>query len=437
VAGVIALAGGILRFSCAGHSCDEADGAETRVPFCSLPENVRREVAAGFRDGRSPDLLAVSGAQIVAGGSAFEGRSLQPPWPTIHGVDPARVPVTFSGSGVAPGAAIPEGTTVDDIAATLAQVAGARRPHPEVRSGSAIDGITTGEAPRLILEVVWKGIGSRELEDAANEWPSLQQLMSEGAGTLAASTGSTPLDPAAVLTTIGTGGLPSQHGITGTLVKNDEGKVVEAWGPQAPISVIATLPDDLDESHAQRPLIGLVGTSRADRGVIGGNWYTTRDEDQIVINDGASVRKQTAAALRVLDDGYGTDPRTDLLAVVMEGEVGLLDQGLSRIVERAEDVSGGSVAIAVTGTGSAGREGPADVTAADVAVAIEETVPSEKDVVVATTPGGVFLDQETLADEKISEDVVLSAMRSMKVGSARRLFADAFPAIAVSFERYC
>ena len=437
VAGAVALLGGILRISCAGRSCDEADGAESEVPFCSLEAGLRRDIVTGFRDGRSPDLLAVTGPQVVRGGTAFEDAELEPLWPGSSADDAARVPLVFYGTGVAAGGSIPEGTTLDAVAATLAHIAQVRRPHPEVRSGTTIDGVATGEEPRLILEIVWKGIGSRDLETTDNEWPFLQGLMSRGTGTLASDTGSQPLDPAAVLSTIGTGGLPNQHGITGTLVRNDEGRVVQAWSSKAPISVIATFPDDLDEMLGQRPMIAVSGTSHADRGVIGGNWYTSGDEDEVVINEGASVRTQTAAAVRLLGDGYGRDPTADVVAVVMEGDIDLLDRALGRIVRRAEEVSNSSVTILVTGTGSATSTTGSAVAAAEVAADIEDTVSAEGSVVEATTPGGVYLDQERLAEEAISEDVVLSAMRTMKIGMARNLFADAFPAIAVSFERYC
>ena len=436
VAGLIALVGGVLRFSCVGHSCDEAGGAENSIPFCSLPREIRTEIAAGFRDGRSPDLFGVTDNQIVAGGTAFEDEDLQPPWPSTSGESSSPVPIVFSGTGVTAGTTIPAGTSFDDIAATLARISGERRPHPEVRSGRAIEGVASGDAPRLILEVIWKGVGSADLSDPTNEWPYLQQLMSEGAGTLTATTGSLPLDPAASLTTIGTGGLPNQHGITGTMVKNDEGDVVRSWSRSAPITVIATFPDDLDEAHEQRAMIGLVGTSVSDRGIIGGNWYTTRDRDEIVIEEGASVQGSTRSAQKVLQAGYGSDETLDVLAVVMEGDVDLLDQGLSRLVETAEEVSGGALTVMVAGTGSA-QHGTDPIAAAEVAAEIEDTVPVGGDVIEATTPGGIYLDQERLADEKISEDVVLSAMRTLRIGAAPRLFDDAFGAIAVSFERYC
>src|SRR2546430_13521233 len=83
-----------------------------------------------------------------------------------------------------------------------------RRPHPEVRAGKAVDGVPDGERPRLVLEVAWKGVGTDELRHDPRSWRSLRSLMGRGAATLAGDTGSLPLDPAATLTTIGTGGLP-------------------------------------------------------------------------------------------------------------------------------------------------------------------------------------------------------------------------------------
>ena len=68
----------ILRALCAGHSCDEPDEGGANVPFCSLPEERRSQIVAGFREGRSPDVLTVT-ADASSG----------------------RVPVVFSGAGIA------------------------------------------------------------------------------------------------------------------------------------------------------------------------------------------------------------------------------------------------------------------------------------------------------------------------------------------------
>ena len=127
--------------------------------------------------------------------------------------------------------------------------------------------------PSLVVQVVWKGVGSADLEAHPHAWPFLRATIDQGGGTLEGTTGSLPLDPTATLTTIGTGGLPTQHGITGTIIRGDDGDVAPAWGAGAPGSVIATLADDLDRDTDQRALIAGVLSSRSDRGIIGDGWY--------------------------------------------------------------------------------------------------------------------------------------------------------------------
>jgi hypothetical protein len=327
--------------------------------------------------------------------------------------------------------AIDSGATLDGAAPTLAELIGLSRPHPDVRSGRAIESVIAGNGARLAVVVVWKGVGSRDLEDQPGSWPVLRRLRREGAGTLDARVGSLPLDPAAVLTTIGTGGLPRDHGITGALVRNDRGRAVPAWGPSAPFSVIATLGDDLDERFDQAPRIGLVGTAASDGGLIGGNWYIENDRDDVVVDPRPGP--QGEAAERLLATGYGRDDVPDLLAVAMEGPVASLDRALGRLVAAADRASGGEAAVVVAGTGSV-DPGPGAVQAREV----ERSIESELGVVVeATAVGGLFLDQEATARLDVSDDRVVAAARDLKAPGGGRLFADVFPQIAVTFARYC
>ncbi len=129
------------------------------------------------------------------------------------------------------------------------------------------------------------------------------------------TTGSLPVDPAAVLTTIGSGGLPSQHGITGTLIRDAQGAAVRAWSARAPTSIIATLPDDWDHATAQRARIGLVAGDEVDRGLIGGTWYLDNDRDDLAIGPSDPVSEVS----RLLGTGYGSDGTTDILGVVLHG----------------------------------------------------------------------------------------------------------------------
>ena len=175
----------------------------------------------GFREGRSPDVLGVADGTLVY--TDLEG--LRMPWPAAGTLTDTRVPIVFAGAGVTSGASVPNRTTLDRVAPTVSEILGFEREHPEVRSGTAVAGIANGEPPSLVLLVGWKGVGSSELENHPQDWPFLSSLLDDGAGTLEGETGSLPIDPAATLTTVGTGGLPSQHGITGSFIRDGEGEV--------------------------------------------------------------------------------------------------------------------------------------------------------------------------------------------------------------------
>jgi hypothetical protein len=233
------------------------------------------------------------------------------------------------------------------------------------------------------------------------------------------------------LTTLGTGGLPRQHGITGTLIRNDSGRLVRAWSRNAPVSVIASLADDLDDRRAQRPRVGLVATSIADRGIIGGDWYLDADRDTVVV----ARRNAATAADRILRAGYGDDDEPDLLVVVGQGTPERLDRMLRRVTASARRTSNGSFVLAVTATGSA--LGPLEALRARAVVDhVERSLPGPTGVVEAAAPGGLFIDQDVVARRSLAEDAVLKALASMR-SEGDPVFADGFGGLAVSFGRYC
>lgn len=429
VLAVLGLPAFTLRVLCVGHACDEPVSATAEVPFCGLPAGLRGPVAAGFREGRSPDVLGVTRVS-VGGGTAFGRKEAQPQWPSVQSTS-RRVPLVLAGAGV-PAGPLPAGTGLDDVAPTIASLIGIERPHPEVRSGELVHIATEAPgAPPLVVQIVWKGIGSTELERAPDAWAELRSLSERGSSTLEAEVPSLPMDPAAVLATIGTGGLPSQHGITGTLLRNDEGSVAEAWGPEAPVSVIAALGDDLDELSSQRALVGLVADDPADRGLIGKDWYVDTDRDEITIAGTADAARSVKT---LLDEGFGDDEVPDLLAVSLAGSVGSMDRATGDIIGTVEKAVPGALFV-VTGTGSPATS--AGLRANEVGGQVDSLLEVGPGVVEATSPGGLFLDQQVLTDEQIAEDRVLKAMSQVVDDTGQKVFADVFPAIAVSFGRYC
>ena len=451
-AAVLGVPAGVMRILCVGGTCEPRDEAPSKTPFCSLPDDVRRLLERGTYDGRSPDIVAVTGSSLVWGGDAFGQKSSGPLWPSTALPDNERVPLVFAGTGVREGAKLPSGSGLDDVSETIATIIDLRRPHPDVRSGNALEGVETGERPRLVLEVVWKGIGSNDLERRPEAWPQLRRLMRRGAATTDAVVGSLPLDPAATLATIGTGGLPSHHGVIGTTLRRDvalssstsgagsAGKIVRAWDAPSFATVIATLSDHLDEKLKQEPKIGLIGTDRSDRGLIGGNWYELSDRDTVVtLGRAASAREQVSAVRALLREGnFGRDQITDLAGVVLPGRVRKLDKVLGRVVKAASRASRRSAAVVVTATG-ANHSGRAEkaLKADTLRKELERSIPSPEPVVEALVPGGLYLDQHALARLELSDDAVLSKLLTMRSASGNRLLADAFPSIAINFGRYC
>lgn len=428
VVGAPALA---LRLVCAGHSCDQPVRSTAAIPFCSLTPDLRGLMSNGFREGRSPDVLAVA-ARPVGGGTFFDEK-LRPEWPSRTAVASTRVPIGFQAPWLTGGSAVPAGTGLDDVAPTIAAMMdGLERPHPEVRSGRPIEQATTTVGGiRLVLQIVWKGVGSEDLEQNTGAWPTVLGLL-ETFGTMEGTTGSLPTDPAAVLTTIGTGGLPSEHGITGALLRDDSGKLREAWSDDAPVSVIAGLGDDVDELTRQRSHIGMVADDPTDRGLIGQDWYVAGDRDDFVT---ATRPDEVIEAVKsLLRDGYGRDDTPDLLAVTLEEALPRMDKTTKALIQAAVDAVGEEgVATAFTTTGSTAAKDA--LPAARVRRQVERDLAQR--VVAATAPGGLYLDQELIADEAIDDDVIVGALKSVKDRDGAGVFADVFPAIAVSFGRYC
>jgi type I phosphodiesterase/nucleotide pyrophosphatase len=429
VLAAIGLPASVLQALCVGRSCEAENLDAPRVPFCPLPAALRELIANGYREGRSPDVLGVA-----AGTPVFtEVTGLQLPWPATASVD-VRVPLVLAGPGIVQGAPVPDGVTLDRVAPTLSAALGFEREHPEVRSGTAIEGVSrvAPEPPRLILVVAWKGIGSVELEELAADSPFLASLLREGTGTMAAATGSLPVDPAATMTTIGTGALPSQHGITGSFVRNDLGEVVPAYSARAPVQIVATLPDDLDEAEP-RTLVAVVGTDPSDRGLVGGGWYPDEDPVDVATNDRAA---EVDAVRSRLDASFGADDVTDVLGVALQGSVRTLDRQTGQILTAARNATGGSVLVVVAGTGARQRGSDALADGAIVS-AVEDAVPGEAPAVAATVPGGIFLDQQALTDARVSGQVAVDALLDVTRPDGREMMVDAFQGFAVSFARYC
>ena len=439
IVGVPALA---LRLLCVGGSCDTSAEASPYAPFCSLPPGVRASVTESTRDGRSGELLMVARQAGLSGGSAFRnGSSLEPRWPSLEGRSD-QVPIVIAGPGIARGASLPADAGLDDVAATISELVGFDRPHPEVRSGQPLTdvGEPPPESPKVVIVMAWKGVGSSTLSRSRTALPNLDKLLARGSGTLRGTNNSYSSDPAAPLTTLGTGGLPSQHGITGSLLRNEQADLVRAWSEASPINVIATLAEDLDEALDQEPVVALVGTQEIDKGLIGGDWYVSRDRDLIrMLPERSPVKALTNEAQQLLRvTPLGQDSTPDILGIAQQGPLGQLDRELGRLWRSARKAVGEDFVLVLAGTGSANDAPASDVgTATQLISRLEQAVPGRQKVIEGAGPGEVFIDQEVLEERKISDEVILDVLLDMKDPSGEPVFADVFPSVTVTFGRFC
>jgi hypothetical protein len=203
---------------------------------------------------------------------------------------------------------------------------------------------------------------------------------------------------------------------------------VGAWSPGAPISVIATLADDLDERTGDRALIGVVGTEERDRGLIGGSWYVGGDRDDVVLDGGDPVEE----VRRLLDAGYGADDVPDLLAVALDGPLARLDRTTGRLLALVRSLRPDAVVV-IAGTGTS-MPGPEAVDAAVLEAQLEDDL--GPGLVEAFAGDGVFVDATAAADAGIGADPIARSLARTRV-DGRRVLDDAYPAFAVSLSRYC
>ena len=433
VAGLIGLPAVALRFACVGKSCPVAAAAPPPVPVCPRPAAMKAQIAAGYGDGRSPVVLGVPARQgAVTGGTGPTPARLG--WPAIAPAPDTSVPIVFVGRGVSPGR-LPPRTGLDQVAPTLASIMGFRRSHPEIRAGVAIPGVARVAHPALVLMVGWAGVGWSDLSGHLSRTQWLRSALGSGAGTLRGTTGSVPLDPASTLTTMGTGGLPRQHGITGSLLLGPGGTVVPAWGAGSPLSIIATLADDWSQARPDAS-IGLIAPGSADRGLIGGNWYV--GHGPVDLRFGGDP---LAAERSMLRQGYGTDGTTDILGVVLNGSPGRVDRETASLVRAANAATGGSLTVVVAGTGSMGSAAipaamPPAVTGTEIAARIDAAL-GAPGLITGVGGGGVFINNKVMTSRTLSTSDVSSAMAALHEPGGAPLFDSTFPGFAVAFGKYC
>lgn len=220
---------------------------------CRLGPNVLERIRNGLRVGRSEDVVTVPQAPNYLGSFAVTSHS--GPWDYLQ-----NVPLVAYGPKHVPST----GQTTTE--ATLADVYPTVEDWTKTELGDRV-GTSLIEAvkprptpPKLLVFIMWDGVGRNVLERWPGRWPNLERLEREGTSYAGATVGSSPSITPATHATLGTGAFPNQHGLTGIQYRGPDGDIKVAFGAREPNDLeLSTFADDYDLELNNRPKVGLLG----------------------------------------------------------------------------------------------------------------------------------------------------------------------------------
>lgn len=243
---------------------------------CNIPPEWARRVARGYVPGgpRDSDIVIIPTPPGYVGG--FESTSHSGPYNYLQ-----HVPLIFYGPGFieAQGEVTPDGeTTLADVAPTYAEMMDFDFPK---RQGRPLSGLLTEteDTPNLIVSVVIDGGGWNVYKTWPKSYPFMKGLIEQGASVSNATVGSSPSVTPSTHTTLSTSAFPDRHGVTGIVVRKNNGSFVGGFtkeldyaGSRTDPAVtleLTTLADEWDKSRDNDPQIATVSFGNYTAGMIG------------------------------------------------------------------------------------------------------------------------------------------------------------------------
>lgn len=277
IAVLVLAAGGVIAFKGAFDSSGKPD-VDYLARGCALSEEILVRIWRGHHQVRSEDVTFVPRAPNFVG--TFDITSHSGPWDYVQ-----EVPLVLYG----PGYVAPSGQPVDrqvhivDIYPTIGRLLGLDLIP---RDGEALDEALVrpgGDAPRLIVLVVWDGAGRQTLERWSSAWPTLAEMGRLGTSYAHATVGSSPSVTAAVHSSLGTGAWPRAHGVIGNEVRTRSGRLRHTFAGYSSRTLrLPTFADQVDEAFGNRSRVGLLAWIRWHVGMLGhGSALSGGDKDEV------------------------------------------------------------------------------------------------------------------------------------------------------------
>ncbi|MGH2774770.1 MAG: alkaline phosphatase family protein [Actinomycetota bacterium] len=311
-----------LVVACTGNdevSNEKLRRASGETEPCAQASELIELTRRGYFPGRSPEI------GLIPRAPNFIGSATNPPhtgpWPFL-----TNVPLVLYGPGfVRDRGRIETPAEMADLAPTAARLIGFDGwPRRDGRVlTESLSG--TSQRPRLVVSIVWDGVGWNTLRAHPDRWPFLGTLMESGTTYTNFNVGSNPSVTPPVHASLGSGAYPDSHGITGVSQRAGGTTLVDPWAQfDSKRLRTDTLADLYDRSLANQPLTGMVARVNWHLGMIGHGAATSggdRDEVLLLRNTGEAQGNEA---------DYASPPVTEpdlleRLAAELDAEDGEID----------------------------------------------------------------------------------------------------------------
>jgi Type I phosphodiesterase / nucleotide pyrophosphatase len=230
---------------------------------CGLGSKELARIWRGYDPIHSEDVTTVPLPPNYSG--SFEVTSHSGPWDYVQ-----EIPLLLYGpEQISANGAVDEFASITDVYPTVGRMAGVDLPR---RSGRSLDEALEDatEPPRVVVVVVWDGVGRNVLERWPNRWPNLARMEREGTSYLRATVGSSPSVTPATHSSLGTGAFPRDHRVTAISYRTAAGEVREAFADKNPKDLkLTTFADEIDRALDNEPVVGMLAWRSWHMGMLG------------------------------------------------------------------------------------------------------------------------------------------------------------------------
>lgn len=286
---VVAVVGAVIGFALIrlGEGTDGGTAPLGRRTFasndlmergCDLPVKYLERIWRGHDPVHSEDVTTVPLAPNSSG--TFEVTSHSGPWDYLQ-----NVPLVFYGPGFIKASNEPVEGPVEtvDVFPTVGELVGVDLPRRDGRALEEVIEPGRQGPPKLILTIIWDGVGRNVLERWPDAWPNLARLEREGTSLIDAVVGSSPSITPATHSNLGTGAYPRRHGVTAIEYRTEEGPVRQAFAGRDPSDLgLTTMADEIDLALNNEPKAGMLAWKGWHLGMLGHGTQTPGgDADEV------------------------------------------------------------------------------------------------------------------------------------------------------------